>query len=402
MAALKRPLRIALAAPAALVVAGAAILSNLSDLAVRSRDPSLLGALAPFSSRASELAAELHLAQRRPDEAERLAREALAAAPLSARALRVLALARQEQGRGEEAAAAMSLAAGLGWRDTPTQVWLLAAYAGQGDYPAALERADAMARRGQQLDEMMQVMVAAAAEPHAQDALIARLATRPPWRDAFFNLWRRIPAASAPIYERFMAEAARGAGPLALAEVAPFTAGLYVQGEYARAASLWRRYGGGEALVYDGGFNRSEMRDQRRWAPFEWRFPASPGIDIAIATPPAGDGKALFAASGGNVRAEVARQSLALPPGRYRLSIDAAAEEGSPAGAFTASFYCAEKGPVPRLSEPAEVPSNFGTRFVYSLEVPAGCPAQILAIGLRSLQPRPIALWLDNVVITPA
>lgn len=402
MAALKRPLRAILAAAAVLVVAGAVILFNLADLAVRSRHPALLAALAPVSPRVGELAAEISLAGGNAEEAERLARQALASAPLSARALRVLALARQQQGRGAEAASAMSLAAGLGWRDTPTQLWLLAAYTGQGDYAAALERADAMARRGQQIDDMMAVMMAAAAEPQAQRPLVERLETRPPWRPAFFDMWRRVPAERAPIYERFMAEAARGAGPLTLSEVAPFTAGLFQQREHARAAAVWRRFGGGETLIHDGGFERAEMGGQRRWAPFLWSFPAVSGIDSAIAASPAGEGKALFAASDGNVRAQVASQSLVLAPGRYRLVIDAKAEEGSPADAFTASLGCAVKGLALSQSEPVTTEAEGWSRFVYMINVPAGCSAQTLSLQLRSLQPRPIALWFDNIAVTPA
>jgi len=317
--------------------------------------------------------------------------------------VRIFGLAREMQGDPEQAAAAMALAGALGWRDTLTQLWLAEAYLGQGDVAAAVERADALARRRQLEPEMMAFFMRLAVDPKARGPLIDRLAASPPWRERFFASARELPVDKAPAFAEFM-ERLSAKGPIARTEVAPFADGLFEAGEYRLAHRVWRRFGGGNAYVSDPGFAETSA-DRPGVGPFRWDLLSAAGVETVIAEPPfEGEGKALLARSSGEARADVARQAMAIAPGRYRLTMDAAPQEGSPGAlsALSVALGCPNAPPLP-LAERPRLQSGRWTRLTWDFAVPAsGCGAQFLTLTLRGMQAGEVALWLDNIEVAPA
>lgn len=412
-----RLLIVTAAVPAAV---GLAVI-NFGDLAARSRDPVLLAHAAAFSFQSATLVAEAELAAGKAASAARTARHALEGAPLSARALRTLGLAREAQGNATGAAAAMALAGALGWRDTPTQIWLVKAYLQQGDYAAALERTDALARRRQWPEQMDALLMGAALDPDARAALSARLRLDPPWRSAFFESAHHLPAESFGPFAAFLTAFASD-GTVRPHEAEGFVANLYGRGEYRRARQMWVLAAvEGEApahALFDGGFDdaaldlvvldlhpttllRSVPRSVHP-GPFAWTFPQPPGSEVRLGQPPGRDReRALYAGSAGDARYEVARQSLALTPGRYRLQAEASAEPGLRLAGFSWTLECLpDHRALPLIERRASLPDGW-TRLAYEVEVPpAGCAGQRLALILRGGETRPIGLWFDRVAIS--
>lgn len=396
--------RVLIIASALIGAAGLTAL-NLGDLASASRSPVLLAAMAPVSPEAAAFAAEVALAAGQAQQAEALARRSLDGALLSARALRTFGLAREAQGDGEGAAGALSLAGGLGWRDTPTQLWLIDAYVRQGDYASALERADALARRRQLPEQVHAILLAAALEPAAREALGQRLMLEPTWRRRFFETAHSLPPESFDEFEAFLQGFAGSSGRMRPDEVEGFVTNLTQQGQYAKAESVWRRYARADGdRPFGGDFTLAELNHPFHPAPFEWMFRQPPGSTTRLAAPPGRrEGKALHASSRGNARYEIADQVLVLQPGVYRLEVDAAAAPGSRLEGFSWIMECLPSRRMLLPEEGQSRPSAGWTRLAYDFGIPsAGCAAQRLKLVLRGGNARPVDLWFDKVSIKPA
>lgn len=393
---------------AALALAFKLILLNLGDLAARTGSPALLAAAAPFSARAAALAAEQQLGAGDAEAAEALARRSLEEAPLSARALRTLGFARQEQSDGEGAARYVSLAGGLGWRDTPTQLWLIEAYVRQGDFPAALERIDALARRRQLPEQVNALLLGTALDPAARAALGERLAQDPPWRYGFFEAAHQLPPESLDAFADFLASFVSAGNALRPEEVEGFVTNLYQQGQYRRARETWRRFAevgreGAGSLLFDGGFDRARLGPGPHRSLFEWNFPRPPGGEVRLVPPPGRrHEQALHASSRGNARYEVAEQTLALVPGRYTLVADAIAEPGARLEGFSWIVECVPSRRTLLTDERQDALPDGWARLTRTFEVPSGCEAQRLKLVLRGGQTRALDLWFDRVAVRPA
>ena len=401
-------IRYGLATLVGLGLAAELVVLNLADWAIRERRADALHVAAGFSPHAAAYAAEAALAARRPVAAERLARRALEGAPLSARALRVYGLSLEARDDLAGAAAVMATAGGLGWRDTPTQVWLMDAYARQGDMGAALERADALLRRGQFKEQVRALFVHAAFDPNARAVVAQRLAAGPVWRPYFFEAGRSLPTKWFDGYSLFLDHVAESGDQVTPAEVEPFVDKLFQARNYARARETWRRFAAARLAergnaVLDGGFETSSLpsqaADAQHVSPFEWQFPQAPGTETALGEPPGREGeRALYVASAGNIRAEMASQALALAPGIYTLSIDTFAVPGTELKGFSWRVECLPEGQPLDLKNPTRSPEELSFRF----EVPQdGCPGQRLVLVAQSDYTAASSFWFDNVVINP-
>jgi tetratricopeptide (TPR) repeat protein len=405
-------IRYGLATLVGLGLAAELVVLNLADWAIRERRADALHVAAGFSPHAAAYAAEAALAARRPVAAERLARRALEGAPLSARALRVYGLSLEARDDLAGAAAVMATAGGLGWRDTPTQVWLMDAYARQGDMGAALERADALLRRGQFKEQVRALFVHAALDPNAGAIVVQRLAAQPLWRPYFFDAGHQLPPDQLQAFAAFLNHYVQAEGALAAAEVEPFVESLFLRGHYAQARETWRRYAAAALeeqgnAVLDGGFGAAALEPggsaPRHVTPFEWWFPQQPGIETAIAAPPGREqDRALYIASPGNVRAEVARQTLALSPGAHLLSVETQLDAGTRPGGYSWRIQCLPGENALELTALATNDRGSGPsrqRF----EVPSrACAGQRLSLWLHGDYSRPTGLWIDNVAVRPA
>lgn len=387
----------------AFALACALLILNLGDLAARTRHPLLAQQTSFASPAAATVAAASELENGNADRAGQLARESLSHAPLSAEALRIFALAAEAKGDLDLTGKAMTLAGALGWRDTPTQTWLIEAYVAQGDYTSALLRVDALLRRGQLEEQMYPLLVGFALEPEARPELVQRLSQNPEWRRIFFETAHHLPSNRFDEYEGFLRFAAPRVS-LASSEAEPFVSRLFDDKQYSRSARIWRDFGLGaqdrKSIVHDGEFARTRI-DADHSGPFEWRLPQPAGSDTLIAAPPGReDDLALNLSASGAGRLLGAAQRLALPPGSYILSYESLGEDER-TGGFVWEVNCSGIGSA-LLGQRTVTTSDGWSRNDVAFRIASGCPVQEMRLHIRPTGTARADLWVDKISIRPS
>ncbi len=247
----------------------------------------------------------------------RSAHEVLAHNPISPSAIRVLSLADSEFGRQREATDLKSLAATLGWRDGPSQLWLAEAFFQQGDYAHAAERIDAALRISPQSIELYSLLNELILDQNFADVLTARLLLNPQWRDYFLkdvgNLAPGVLEAKASLLRKL---AHRGAA-LAPSETLPVIMKMLQLGQAISARQLWLITIHSSAnSVYDPTFRASDAIGAR---PFGWSILPVLGISASMRSTGSADG-GLYVASDGSASGVVAVQIITLTPGPHILT----------------------------------------------------------------------------------
>ncbi|WP_315764583.1 O-antigen ligase family protein [Sphingomonas sp. Y38-1Y] len=292
-----------------------AILTAGSDALVRGGRPGVATVLTPWSASAwSALASEAQLGGRNA-EAMDAARRALGIAPVDAVAVRALGMAAAASGDTETASAMLGLGAALGWREPHHQLWLVNEAIRAGDLSVAVERLDGLMRLGGTgnavLLQQMQILTTV---PGATDLIALRLAQRPGWRQGLLNTI----ADGEPEAALSLLAAMRRAGvPATPQETELLRWRLSDRGLDGDVLRAWRE-SEGRGWIGDGGFERVGATLPEGAAPFAWSAPPLSGVRVSIAADP-GHGRALQIASDGYGVGTVLAQTLALPPGRYRL-----------------------------------------------------------------------------------
>jgi O-antigen ligase len=314
------------------------------------------------------------------------AKTALELAPMNAAAVRALGLAEAAAGRWDDAGRLLLLGGQLGWRDVPTQLWLIQRSLELGDPVVAVQRADGLLRQDQQTGLLFGQLRHLLGDAVARAAVAKTLAQRPPWRHAFLVSFAGDGQVRgedvADLYRQLAAEG----GATDTAESAPLLDRLWRAGRYSDVRAVWRA-AGGAGLVVDGGFERSAS-DLRGIGPFTWQAAGLLGTRVGIETPePAWQGKALSVESRGMAAGPAARQRLVLAPGPYVLRF-ALKDSGSaltrPSWVIAcAPGFAAPSPPPPTTWSAAE---HGWLRGEVRLEVGADCPGQELQLILHPAQ----------------
>lgn len=367
-------------------------------------DPELAVLWRGDSSDAIAALARVRLAAHDREGAVRLAARALQLAPLNASALTTYAFAMDQLGRQAQADQAMAVAGALGWRDVLTQLWLLRRRLIVGDYAAALDHADALMRRQDDVPRPLFAALAMAAhDPRTTAPLVRHLAANPAWRERFFvylSAYDQPPATD--VARALMIGLAAGPTPPTDAELSIYLDALVGEQRFDAAARDWRQLSRGAArggLVHDGDFQQPPGH-----TPFDWTLTQGIGWSAAVTDSPGeGHGQALRIDYDGVSPPQPVRQLLVLPAGAYRLGGRAYDEGDSDPKSLAWSVVCATTGQVlARVATPAG--SAQWNPFGVALSVPAeGCPAQWLVLSAEPGEVRQdIAVWYDDLVIAPA
>ncbi|MGE5501456.1 MAG: hypothetical protein ACM3W4_05975 [Ignavibacteriales bacterium] len=352
------------------------------------------------SGQADALAAlsEQALAEGGMQRAADLARRSLAHGPLESAAYRVLAQATAGLANAEKAGPLMGQAGLLTRRDTAVSFWLYRERLLEGRYADAFLYADAVMRRAPSAAPLLLPEIAeSTVDPHAVSALVERLATDPPWRDAFFvELARNAPAYGAAT--DVLHQLAYTRAPPTPAEISPLLMRMVQDGASEEAYQAWMTFLPAAVRpqdtlsVFDSGFKRPPGP-----APFGWKVNSSPEAEAVL--DPAGEGPGLHVRYGGFTEAEIARQMLLLRPGRYRLSTRARLNQGIDGGVEW-RLGCPGVGQLAmttlRFSGAAPVTGES------LFDVPAGCPAQVLSLRTIGVDRRSDVLaTIDEVRVVP-
>jgi hypothetical protein len=336
-------------------------------------------------------------------EATRFARQALTAAPLDEKALRVLALETDQAGGHAQARMLMVIADRWSRRDSFVQLWLLQQAVFEGDWPSAGLHADALLRRRWQLETIVfPALINALSDPQAVAPIVDRLSRNPDWRRSFLRVLAGRSLDLAAAARVFEALAATRAPPTD--EESGYLIGRYVaQGNYADARTLWSRLlprgtAPGRTLVYNGDFRKLPGAP-----PFNWQLAPSEGEIVEI-TPAADGAPALHVTAPAPKDVAAAEQLLTLPPGVYRLSGMALVEPGVSGDLFSWRVECVARSAGGGVAEARQASGPIGWRpFAIDIRVAApGCDAQWLRlVGLAHNGFEPAEAWYRGRRIEP-
>lgn len=390
----------------ALALMAAQLLNGLVEARIP-RDPAAALKLRPDAAAALAARAEARLNQDRSAEAaaeaSELARAALAGDPLQGTAFRSLAIAAAREGDRTGEARLMRIAGDRLKRDVPAQSWLIDALMSQGRYAEAADRADGLMRAwpvsmtGAMTGEMSRM----ASHPNGV-AVVARLMDgQPPWRSHVLTRMARYgenPGAAMALFTAMRG----GRNPPTEVEANALTQRLISEGAYEQAFLVWAQLLPDEGIrnladPYDGGFNGLPGPP-----PFNWQFADRPGTVVEPETAEDGEGRVLYVRLTNAASPPfLARQLLALPAGRHTLTGRWRSDGVSAARPLAWRVHCARKTQTwSAVSEPLSGKAGW-TRFALALDIPPGCTAQWLTLGVRSGGGRVNGeAWIDDLRIS--
>jgi hypothetical protein len=322
--------------------------------------------------------------------------------PIDGRAFRVLAQHADAAGDHARADALYAIAVHRAPRDRLTRAVLADRAFAAGDLAAGLQQLDALWRVAPQMRAPL-LRALPLGDVRVRAVLIDRLALQPPWRDALRSVLLD-PATSPANAAQLLAELAART-PLTEAEQGARIVVLQRLGRTQEARRLWLASVGQPAsgdvpLVFDGGFEQPDIRDG-----YGWRQSPPPGVAFIDDDREPAEGHHALAIEfeGRAVTTPGLEQSLALPPGDYRLSasVDNLTDAERP---FAWTLRCQDGGAV-LLTLPLPDGSTAAWQQVRDgFRVPASCNGQVLRLDYlgRSLDERQFSgrLRMDAVHVS--
>lgn len=383
-----------------LAMSGQALRLRLAEVAAGDANPGLAAAIATRDGFARAYLAEAMLAEHQPAAAREIALASIGESPLAVIAVRTLAAAEAQLGHQPQARAAWRAAAGLGWRDQPTQYWAMRQALADREYATAGMRADALLRLDGGNGPFAVLVRERLADPALRAALLPRMALRPDWRQALLSPGRVWTAREMDGMLPFLLALQHSASPPTRAEVHDMILTLLNQGRYGEAIALdapfarLRKPDPG-SLLDDGGFSRTDSDYAQGTSPFEWFTGVMGGSAAALDR--AGPSVMVVSASGTNPAMSLKRY-VALKPGRYTLSYRIRGPVGAPASVGF-QLYCASKPIAQSLTDDLGSADFVARSFPF--EVPSDCP--VMGIGVGSLpNAQQVEAEFDDVRLWPA
>ncbi len=382
-------------AAAALALGYVSTAQTLGYTLVRT-NPERAFALSPNDGRVAGALAQQIAASEGADRkrADTLASRALAAEPLSVKALTALGIDTQLAGDTVAARRIFRHSDALSRREFGTRLWLIEDAVGRGDVQGALQNYDIALRTEKGAPDLLfPVLANAIADAPIATGLLRMLAKRPPWGDGFVAF---IGGANAnPIVNaRFLRRLSDTGFPVA--DVAKVNAinNLIVSGAIEDG---WRYYQSvrkgatrqrSRDPEFDAALAAASMLD---WTPIM----GEPGISAVI------DGGVFDFAAPATVGGVVLQQTQLLPPGRYALQGTSANIDQADDARPYWQLLCFDGRELSRIdvSSSPDAKANFAGTFV----VPTGCAAQTLRLMVRpSTAVGGSTGQIERVALTPA
>lgn len=325
------------------------------------------------SATAAAAAAAQHLQTGDPKGAKIFARQALASSPLSAAAVRGLALAEQSLGNSQQANAILSQSAALGWRDIPTQLLLAQAYIAQGNYLEAAQRIDAALRVDPNDNKLYSVVDQLDTDPKFAKMLVERLSLSPNWRGRYFDAVGGVSPDLLQARGRVLMALTRSSAPPSQREALPTISALVQAGRVLQAYDVWR-------ALQDTSTETSEVFDFERsgfagMAPFDWTLLSVLGVNVGTDT--GSGGTYMKISTDGSASGIAARRLILLRAGSHELSY-IGSKAAMDRAAFNWSIRCFGSGKMIFNAQDTSAPPP------YRFDVPQGCGSQYLELRVRA------------------
>lgn len=303
--------------------------------------------------------------------------DALSRDPMSAPALRVMAMYAELDGRTDEADKLVNLASRLSRREPLVQYWMIERANRNGNVKDAVQHYDqAIAVRPRLGEVMYPQIIARLDEPAFRSAFADTMRDGRHWIDDFLlaamGYGDNLPALAATLAE------ASPSGPIN-ETTAPYERGLIAllasKHDYVTAHNLARRLLGSEAVLRDSSFNERTLN--KDYSPLLWSFSEDSEFASGLSDDDTLRVEALSGASG----LAVYRVFL-LDPGNYRFEADVTPIEGAslPASEWQAHCLAGAEGLLGRASANAEG----ATRIDLDFTVPRECRAVRLSFSVAN------------------
>jgi hypothetical protein len=408
----KKPRRNAIIAAVLLaaigVLAAAGIVQiGFAEMAASRRAGVIAHQLRPAHSTGTAEAASEALATGSIDRAEALALTALRHSPLEIAAVRTLGQVREARrpGSGD---GLMLLAARLGWRDRPTQQWVVQRAILAGEFLIATQRAEALIRVQRDDRAAFALFRMLALDPRGRPLVVQSLARRPYWRHDFFSESFFNPGQELNAMVGLLDDLGRTAAPPSPVEARPIIDGLATAGRPEDAWRLYRRYSverGSQALLPNGNFERTDIdfSGGGNSTVFDWRvFEVGQSTAGVEARADDGGNRVLFGIVSGPTNFRLAERTLVLRPGQYEIAYRMRASEARAPEALGFTIRCGATS-VQVLAPPRDpLPSGEWQQRRHRFTVPAGCRSQILSLfGGASPEGSNVEAVFDDVRIAP-
>ena len=372
---------------------------RLAEVAAGDANPGLAAAIATRDGSARAYLAEAMLAAGQPGAARAIALQAISETPLAVVGVRTLAAAELRLGHQRESRAAWRAAAGLGWRDQPTQYWAMRQALADHELPTAGMRADALLRLDSGYGPFGALVRQGLADPALRSALVARTQLLPIWRRALLSPGRVMTAKELDGVLPFLAALQRSPSPPIRGEVHDTILTLLNLKRYDEAVMLdapfaRQRHADPMSLLDDGGFNKSDADYRDNNTPFDWYIGDVGGSAVSLDR--AGTSVMVISADGTSSQSPLVRYA-ALRPGRYAISYRM---RGPQSAAASVGFLVTCASRIVAQSPPDElVASGFNSRS-FTFDVPADCP--VVRIGIGSLpNAQQVEAEFDDVRLWP-
>ena len=360
----------------------------------------------PANARAAAVLAEQQLRANDGAAAERLAVAAIAASPIEVVAVRTLGQAREARARGD-GRELMLLAGRLGWRDRPTQLWLIEQALLAGEIEVALQRAEAMVRLQRDRELVFSMLRLLAMTPENRHGLVRSLAGDPFWRDNFLSPHEKTSYPQLRAMALLLAELKRTASPPNLRDARYTIDGLTEHRHYREAGRLHALLfpQPGPNLVFDGAFERtdSDYRDGSSASWFDWLVFDADRSAAAVEREVGRDNRLLYAVAEGVTTGRVAQQNRALPPGSYSLSYRMRSDDREAPQRLRWIVRCAAGGDPLLEMNAAPLRSTGWERRTGRFTVPRDCEGQVLDLSAYpNAGGRPSVAYFDDIVLRRA
>lgn len=328
------------------------------------------------------------------------ARQALRSSPLETAALRDLAIVDLMEGDDKRAASAFALVGKATRRDYQSHAFLFTDAFEHNDFRTALAEADIVLRqrpdpRGEFLSSFVKMT------PHTPmaDLIVPMLATRPPWRWAYLVEAGGSNGDPETTYAILARLRNSGSAPSS-AELAPYFARATTTADPDALLRQWNtlvfgRTSGSGRLIRDPRFDKLDAPPPFNWTLFNY------GSTYAEISPgPDGSGSVLHATFS-SPEVQLARQSLALPAGAYRLTGQVYSDGEADQSTIGFRLFCRIDDTGTQLDSINLNPHpGMWVGFSHDFVVPSGCNGQrILIRGGSPDQTRTASYWIDNLEI---
>jgi tetratricopeptide (TPR) repeat protein len=241
---------------------------------------------------------------------------ALSISAISAASLRNLGLAEQGLGNWQRSGALFSQNAALGWRDAPTQLWLVQAFLQQKDYDTAAQRMDAVLRLNPPNFDLYGTLDQLIGDPAFARAMAGRLLLNPDWRTYYLGYVSNLNGPALLARAHLLSLLSGSAMPPSREEVLPILSVLIRDDKAPLARMLWTRSQRTDSKgIFDPGFTNAGTTGM---APFEWSILPVPGATLTREQQ--GAANIVHVTTDGAASGILLRQATALPPGPHRLS----------------------------------------------------------------------------------